>query len=163
MMNRFGIDFGAMRALVAISNKQLAQYIWHFLMDYGAHKVQVVHHSKDAVSAMASHEFTHFFVGHHLEQFGGVDFARFIRMNSGPMSEAPILLIVSNPDREKVLECRDAGVNEIMSAPINGLQFGKHLAHMSADTREFVRASAYIGPDRRRAGDQAYKGTDRRR
>jgi len=161
-MGRLGVNFQAMRALVALSNKQLADYIWHFLKDNGAENVQLVHHSKDAVRRMSEHEFTHFFVGHHLEEFGGPDFARFIRMSNGAPAEAPIIMIMSNPDRDKVVDSRDSGVSEIMSIPFTGLQLEERLAHMTAKPKEFIRASAYIGPDRRRAATFAYRGTERR-
>lgn len=161
-MGRIGVNFQTMRALVALSNKQLADYIWHFLKDNGAENVQVVHHSKDAVSRMGEHEFTHFFIGHHLEQFGGPDFARFIRMGNGAPAEAPIIMIMSNPDREKVLDSRDSGVTEIMSIPFTGQQLEERLAVSTIKPKEFIRASTYIGPNRRRVGTFAYRGAERR-
>ena len=162
-MGRFGVNFQAMRVLVALSNKQLADYIWHFLKDNGAENVQLVHHSKDAVSRMDQHEFTHFFVGHHLEDFGGPDFARFIRMSNGAAAEAPIIMIMSNPDREKVMDSRDSGVTEIMSIPFTGLQLEERLSFLTTKPKKFIRANAYIGPDRRRVAAFAYRGTERRR
>lgn len=162
-MSRFGVDFRSMKALVALSNVQLAEYIWHFLKDNGADTVQLVHHSKDAVSRMRDFTFTHFFVGHHLEEFGGPDFARFIRMCDGKMSEAPIIMIMSNPDREKVIESRDSGVSEIMSIPFTGLQLEERLGYVAAKPKEFIRTSTYIGPNRRRVNAQGYKGPERRK
>jgi len=161
-MGRFGVNFQAMRALVALSNKQLADYIWHFLKDNGAENVQLVHKSKDAVNRMGQDEFTHFFIGHHLEQFGGPDFARFIRMSNGSPAEAPIIMIMSNPDREKVVDSRDSGVSEIMSIPFTGIQLEERLAFVAAKPKEFIRSSTYIGPDRRRAATFTYRGSERR-
>lgn len=162
-MSRFSVDYRSMRALVALSNVQLAEYIWHFLKDNGAETVQLAHHSKDAVSRMRDFEFTHFFVGHHLEEFGGSDFARFVRMSNGAVAEAPIIMIMSNPDRGKVLESRDAGVTEIMSIPFTGLQLEERLGHMQSKPKEFIRTSTYLGPNRRRLKAQAYRGPERRK
>lgn len=161
-MSSLGVDFRSMRALVALSNTQLANYIWHFLKDNDARNVHVVHHSKDAVSRMQNNEFTHFFVGHHLEQFGGPDFARFVRMCNGPVAVAPIVMFMSNPDRDKVVSARDSGVTEIMSIPFNGVQLEERLAHIASKPKTFIRASSYIGPDRRRAVAFAYRGPERR-
>jgi len=161
-MGRLGVNFGAMRALVALSNEQLADYIWHFLKDNGAHNVKVVHHSNDAVNHMVQHEFTHFFIGHHLKEFGGPDFARFIRMSNGAPSEAPIIMIMSDPDRAKVMDSRDSGVTEIISIPFTGQQLEERLSFIAAKPKKFIRATSYIGPDRRRAKTFAYRGVERR-
>jgi two-component system chemotaxis response regulator CheY len=162
-MSSFRVDYGSMRALVALSNKQLAEYIWHFLKDNGAQQVQLVHHSKDAVSRMRDFKFTHFFVGHHLEEFGGCDFTRFIRMCNGEVAEAPVIMVMSNPDREKVIDARDSGVSEIMSVPFTGKQMEQRLEHLASRPKEFVRTSTYIGPDRRRAHSDNYRGGERRK
>ncbi|PCI63355.1 MAG: hypothetical protein COB37_05185 [Kordiimonadales bacterium] len=156
------VDFGAMKVLVALSNKQLADYVWHFLKNNGAGHVQLVHHSKDAVSRMRDFDFTHFFIGHHLEEFGGPDFSRFIRMTDGPVAEAPIIMIMSTPDIEKVVDSRDAGVSEIMSVPFTGKQLEERLVAVSGKPKEFIRTSTYIGPSRRRFKKE-FQGEDRRK
>jgi DNA-binding response OmpR family regulator len=161
-MDRFRVNYGAMRALVALSNKQLAEYIWHYLKDNGADQVQLVHHSKDAISRMRDFEFTHFFVGHHLEELGGGEFTRFVRMGNGRMSKAPIIMIMSNPDREKVVDARDCGVSEIISVPFTGKQMEQRLQHIDSHPKLFIESPTYIGPDRRRAQGASYRGPERR-
>ena len=156
------VDFGAMKVLVALSNKQLADYVWHFLKNNGAGHVQLVHHSKDAVSRMRDFDFTHFFIGHHLQEFGGPGFSRFIRMTDGPVAEAPIIMIMSTPDIEKVVDSRDAGVSEIMSVPFTGKQLEERLIAVSGKPKEFIRTSTYIGPSRRRL-NKKFEGEDRRK
>jgi two-component system, chemotaxis family, chemotaxis protein CheY len=162
-MNRFGVNYRSMRALVALSNKQLAEYVWHFLKDNGAENVQIVHNSKDALSRLRDFEFTHFFVGHHLEECGGPDFARFVRMSDGAVGEAPIILIMSNPDREKVIDSRDSGVSEIMSIPFTGRQLEERLGHINTKPKEFIRTTSFIGPNRRRVKAGGYSGPERRK
>ncbi len=161
-MIRSGVDYRTMRALVALSNEQLADYVWHFLKGKGADNVQVVHSSKDALNRLRDFQFSHFFVGHHLEEFGGPAFARFIRMSSGRVSEAPIILLMSNPDHEKVAESRDSGVSEIMGIPFTGIQLDERLKHISKRPKEFIRTTSYIGPNRRRVAPGNYSGPERR-
>ncbi|MEX0299710.1 MAG: hypothetical protein AB3N28_11625 [Kordiimonas sp.] len=162
-MNRSVVNYEAMQVLVAISNKQLAEYVWHFLKDNGAHNVQVVHHSRDAVMRMTSTLFTHFILGHHLDDAGGPDFTRFIRMCEGPVSEAPVLMIMSNPSTGKVVECRDSGVNEVMVTPITGKLLEMRLHHMAVRPKKFIRSATYIGPDRRRPNAPLFEGVDKRK
>ncbi len=162
-MNRSVVNYETMRVLVALSNKQLAEYIWHFLKDNGVRNVQVVHHSRDALLRMTSTVFTHFIVGHHLDDAGGPDFTRFIRMCEGAVAEAPVLLVMSNPSAEKVVECRDSGVNEIMVTPITGKLLETRLQHMTAKPKQFIRSATYIGPDRRRPNAPLFEGVDLRK
>lgn len=162
-MNRSVVNYETMRVLVAVSNKQLAEYIWHFLKDSGVRNAQVVHHSRDALLRMNTTVFTHFIIGHHLDDAGGPDFTRFIRMCEGPISEAPILMVMSNPNAEKVVECRDSGVNEIMVTPITGKLLETRLIHMAAKPKKFIRSATYIGPDRRRPNAPLFEGVDMRK
>lgn len=162
-MNRSVVNYEAMRVLVAISNKQLAEYVWHFLKNSGVRNVQVVHHSRDALLRMNTTVFTHFVLGHHLDDAGGPDFTRFIRMCEGSVSEAPILMVMSNPDADKVVECRDSGVNEIMVTPITGKMLETRLQHMTLKPKKFIRSATYIGPDRRRPNAPLFEGVDMRK
>ena len=162
-MNRSTVEYGAMRALVALSNKQLAQYVWHFLKEKKARNVQVVYNSSDAIARAQYLPFTHFFIGHHLEDIGGAEFTRFIRMSDGPIAEAPVLMVMSNPSPDMVMECRDVGVTEIMGVPLTGKLLEKHLDHTVLKPKKFVRCDTYIGPDRRRPNCGEYKGAERRK
>lgn len=157
------VDYGAMKALIALSNKQLAQFIWHFLRSNGVHQAQVVGHSTEAVNRMVETEFTHMFVCHELEAFGGCDFTKFVRMCDGKVSEAHVILVMSNPNREKVLEARDAGVSEVLCVPFTNKQLERRLEHIVQEPREFIRAATYIGPCRRRGFESEYLGVDRRK
>lgn len=162
-MNRSALNYKAMHVLVALSNKQLAEFIWHFLRSNGVENVQVVYHSRDAVIRMQNYQFTHFIIGHHLDDAGGPDFTRFIRMCEGRVSEAPVLMVMSNPSAEKVVECRDSGVNEVMVTPITGKLLETRLQHMAAKPKKFIRSATYIGPDRRRPNAPLFEGVDMRR
>ncbi len=161
-MGNAGVAFGAMRALVALSNKQLAEYIWYFLRENGAGMVQQVHHSNDALKRIQQENFTHLFVGHHLEDIGGSEFTKFVRMANGPLAKAEILMIISEPDREKIVTARDSGVSEILTLPLTGKQLKQRLNHSAGNSRDFIRSNAYLGPCRRRSFNPNFKGRERR-
>lgn len=162
-MSRSKIDYTSMQALVALSNKQLAQYIWHFLKEKKAKNVQVVYSSADAIARARHIAFTHFFIGHSLEDIGGPEFTRFVRMSDGPNAEAPVLMIMSNPSPEMVMECRDVGVSEILGVPLTGKLLETRLNHTELKPKKFIRCNTYIGPDRRRPNSINYKGSERRK
>lgn len=162
-MQNSPVDYGAMKALIALSNQQLAQFIWHFLRSNGVNQAQVVNHSTEAVNRMVETEFTHMFVGHHLEAFGGCDFTKFVRMCDGKVSEAHVILVMSDPNRKKVLEARDAGVSEVLCVPFTHRQLEQRLEHIVREPREFIRAATYTGPCRRRGFVSEYLEPDRRK
>lgn len=158
-----GVDYRAMKVLVALSNKQLGETIWHYLKDSRAGQVQLVSTPKEAVQRMHDFQFTHFFLDFDLGENGGADFAKFIRMCDGRVSEAPIIMIMPSPSHEKVFAARDSGVNEILGLPLTAKQIHARLQHLGAHPKPFVRASTYIGPCRRRESMQVFHGKERRK
>jgi len=158
-----GVDYRAMKVLVALSNKQLGETIWHYLKDSGVGQVQLVDTMKEAVHRMQAFQFTHFFLDFDFGDHGGADFAKFIRMCDGAVSEAPIVMIMPAPSKEKVFAARDAGVNEILGLPLTAKQMDTRLQYLSSQPKPFVRAATYIGPCRRREAMQVFHGKERRR
>ncbi len=158
-----GVDYRAMKVLVALSNKQLGETIWHYLKDSGVGQVQLVDTMKEAVHRMQAFQFTHFFLDFDFGDHGGADFAKFIRMCDGQVAEAPIVMIMPAPSKDKVFAARDSGVNEILGLPLTAKQMDARLQHISAQSKPFVRSSTYIGPCRRREVMQVFHGKDRRR
>jgi len=76
--------------------------------------------------------------------------------------DVPILLLMSEPTKEAILAARDAGATEIAGRPISADALGKRLRTMISKPRDFVKASAYTGPDRRRKDLPENYGQDRR-
>lgn len=161
-MKSTGVHFGSMKALVALSNKQLAEYVWYFLRENGAGLVKQVHHSDDALKEVHQGNFTHIFVGHHLEGIGGPEFTKFIRMADGLLAQAEVLMIISEPDRKKIITARDSGVTEILTLPLTGKQLKQRLDYGAVNTRSFIRNHSYIGPCRRRSFNPNYPGREKR-
>ena len=78
------VDYGALTALVAFSNAQLGQTVWHFLRDQGVGGGRLVTSTRDAVARMEQGRFSLIFVDYDLPDFGGADFVKFVRMCDGP-------------------------------------------------------------------------------
>ena len=156
------VNYRGMRALIALSNKQISEYVWHFLKDMGADQVNLALNSRDAIARLSQTNYTHYFVGYHFEDLGGPGLTQFIRMRDGKAAEVPVIMIMSNASPEKVRESRDVGVNEIMVLPITGKAIGQRLLHVTKQDKEFIRGNSYIGPCRRRVSAKPYEGEERR-
>lgn len=93
----------------------------------------------------------------------GVTFARWLRNDpDSPNQFTPIIMLTGHADRDRVINARDAGVNEFCVKPVTPADLMKRIVWVIEHARPFVRSGAYFGPDRRRRDDPNYKGPERR-
>lgn len=93
----------------------------------------------------------------------GLALARMIRtLPESPRPDMPIILCTAYTELDRILDARDAGVNEILVKPVSASHLYNKLAAGLFEPREFVSVATYIGPDRRRQ-DRAFNGEDRRK
>ncbi|HXR95869.1 MAG TPA: response regulator [Rhizomicrobium sp.] len=62
----------------------------------------------------------------------------------------PVVLVSSHIDAAKVTAARDAGMNDVISKPVNLPAIERQLQSVLAPSRAFVVAKNFVGPDRRR-------------
>lgn len=93
----------------------------------------------------------------------GVEFTRMLR-NAGDSSNPylPVVMITGHSERSRVVEARDAGVNEFVVKPLTARALLSRLDAVVMRPRPFIRCSNYFGPDRRRKSDTSYNGPFRR-
>ena len=156
------IPFGKLNVLIAMQNRQLGEFIRKVLRDGGAENIQRAIEVPHALKLMRSKNVNLFFVDYDFSEHGGPDFVKFIRLTDGDMSEAPVVMILPQPSKKTVMECRDAGVNEILALPVTGNLVESRLKHIYAQPKPFIRSASYIGPCRRREQMKAYHGVERR-
>lgn len=96
---------------------------------------------------------------------GPVDAVTFVRnvraSDSDRQSEMRLIMITGNSNTRRVMEARNAGVDEFLVKPISLRALHGRLLTLVDNPRLFVRTSAYTGPDRRRQ-NRPFTGNDRR-
>lgn len=93
----------------------------------------------------------------------GLEFTRLIRTSrDSPNRYVPIIMITAHSEMNRVIEARDAGVNELLAKPIAALKLFTRIRTIIERPRLFVDSPTYFGPDRRRRVDADYLGPDRR-
>jgi two-component system chemotaxis response regulator CheY len=93
----------------------------------------------------------------------GLEVARLIRGGDGKVDAlVPIVLVTAHTERQKVLEARDAGVNEFLAKPVSPQSLHDRLLSVVAHPRPFIKTGTYFGPDRRPAVPGSYAGPERR-
>ncbi|WP_158498799.1 response regulator [Magnetospira sp. QH-2] len=98
-----------------------------------------------------------------LAAMSGLDLVKALRNDErSPHRYTPIIMVTSSAERRRVLEARDAGVNEYIVKPFSTKQLFGRIMEIVDRPREFVASASYNGPDRRRKADQDYMGPKRR-
>ncbi|WP_339631199.1 response regulator [uncultured Sneathiella sp.] len=92
----------------------------------------------------------------------GIDLIRRIRQGEkGVDRYTPILVLSGQTALKHVITARDAGATEFLAKPVSVGSLHDRLVWMIENPRPFIKASTYIGPDRRRAM-RGYEGMERR-
>lgn len=87
----------------------------------------------------------------------GTEFVKRLRQSpASPNPFVPIVMVVAENDEEKIAKARDAGVNEVITKPLNVAELCRRIAALVDDTRMFVTSDSYKGPCQ--TGSQAAAG-----
>lgn len=80
----------------------------------------------------------------------GAEFVKRLRQSPrSPNPFVPIVMVVNEQDEDKISSARDAGVNEIVTKPLDVAALCERIKALVDDTRFFVTAENYKGPCRR--------------
>ncbi|MFC4348948.1 response regulator [Kordiimonas lipolytica] len=151
-----------LRVLIAMANGQAAIGARAVFKEQGAISYQVAENNRDAMEKMKAEQFNLLLIEDTFPDIGGIDFCRFIRMMNAPISVAPIIYALKDPDRESVHQARDAGVNKMVVMPFTTASLVKNLEDILSHPKPFIRVTGYYGPDRR-VGGGSYSGPERRK
>lgn len=129
---------------------------------FGAEDIYEAFDGEDAKHQVADHNPDIVLTDWMMKPMDGIQFTRWTRTGSDtPDPFLPIVMMSSYSDADRVLEARDAGVNEFLVKPMTPKGLMKRLQSVIEKPRPFVRTDGYFGPDRRRR-DLPYRGPDRR-
>lgn len=93
----------------------------------------------------------------------GVEFTQMVRnATDSPNPYLPVIMITGHSERSRVIEARDAGVNEFVVKPLTARALLSRMDSVIMRPRPFVRCRTYFGPDRRRINNVTYSGPFRR-
>lgn len=94
---------------------------------------------------------------------GYLELLKYIRHEmTGRTRAVPFLCITEGWDNEQLTQARNAGASGFATFPLTLRGMLKAVSGLLADTREFIKSEAYIGPDRRRHDLPNYSGPRRR-
>jgi len=98
-----------------------------------------------------------------MEGMSGLDFTAKVRSDpAAPNPFVPIIMLTGYTQIERVLQARDAGVNEFIAKPVSVKTMMQRLVSVIESPRPYVRTKVYFGPCRRRRGADQHQGPERR-
>jgi CheY-like chemotaxis protein len=93
----------------------------------------------------------------------GIEFTKAVRAQPDLAKAAvPIVMVTSHSQISEVKMARDAGASEFLVKPFSVSSLAKRLRMALVNPRPFVKATSFVGPDRRRRANSDYEGEQRR-
>lgn len=93
----------------------------------------------------------------------GIEFTRLVRTGRDSVNPmVPIIMMTAYSEFGRVVQARDAGVNEILAKPISANSLYQRITSALSRPRGFVQSRHFTGPDRRRRSADGFKGRERR-
>jgi len=94
----------------------------------------------------------------------GLSLVHHIRTGAeSPNAEVPIIILVENPSLSKLTAARDVGATDVLTKPVSPKMLYDRIQNAIKNSRNFVRAEKFVGPDRRRRKPGDRKEEERRR
>ena len=88
------------------------------LLDAG-HTVRLANNGTEAVAAVAQETFDLILMDMEMPELDGIGATQAIRRSGGPMRDVPIIAVTANALESEARRCRDAGMNDHLTKPID--------------------------------------------
>ncbi|WKL56224.1 response regulator [Asticcacaulis sp. ZE23SCel15] len=156
-------DYGALKLLLVEDNQHMRSIVMAILKGTGLRNIREARDGAEALEMLRQYEADIAIVDFNMQPIDGVEFTRMLRNSSdSPNPYLPVVMITGHSEKTRVMEARDAGVNEFVVKPLTARALLGRIDTIIMRPRPFIRCSSYFGPDRRRKTDEGYKGPYRR-
>ena len=156
-------DYSSLKIMLVEDNQHMRSIVTAILKGSGIRNVRESRDGAEALDALRQFPADIALVDFNMSPIDGVEFTRMLR-NAPDSSNPylPIVMITGHSERSRVMEARDAGVNEFVVKPLTARALLSRIDSVIMRPRPFIRCKTYFGPDRRRTVDKNYPGPFRR-
>ncbi|MBA4808886.1 response regulator [Brevundimonas sp.] len=117
---------------------------------FGVREQLKCHSAKEAVELVQRRSVDLILVDCAMPEMDGYDFVRWLRREAAePVRYTPVIMILGHAARARVARGRDCGASYIVAKPLTPAVLLKRIAWLGGQSRDFVDAEHYVGPDRR--------------
>ena len=155
--------FAALRVLVVDDNQHMRAIVGAILKSAGVTHIREAGHGGHALTILKDWPADVAIVDFQMAPMDGLEFTKRLRdPAASPNPFLPIIMMTGYAEQSRVVQARDAGVNEFLVKPITAKGVLDRLNAAVFKPRDFVKTDSYFGPTRRRV-DQPGSDTPRRR
>lgn len=160
---RRGYDFGNVTVLVADDSLYMRAIIKVILTGLGFVRIFEAEDGAEAFRVFRGSSVDVALIDWEMPILNGIEFVRMIRTSDeSPNPFAPLIMVSGHSERRRVVEARDAGVNEFIVKPVSAQLVYSRLVSVIERPRPFIRVNHFFGPDRRRRRPDSFRGNERR-
>ncbi|MBU6371129.1 MAG: response regulator [Alphaproteobacteria bacterium] len=150
-------------AMVVDDNHHMRTIVNTILRSLGCMDVRECGDGAAAFELLRSRPADIIILDYRMDTLDGLDFVRLLRRaGDSPCPMVPVIMMTGHSERRHVLAARDAGVTEFVAKPISAKALCARIESALMAPRSFVKATAYVGPNRRRRSESTYEGPSRR-
>ena len=159
----YSVDCSRLRFLIVDDNTHMRRIIRALLHGFGVREAHEAEDGAAGLEAFSSYSPDVVIADWAMPIFDGVELTRMIRQADAIANPfVPIIMVSGYAERRKVLEARDAGVNEFLVKPISAKGLYQRIVSVVLNPRPYIRTKSYFGPDRRRNINPNYSEEERR-
>ncbi len=151
-----------LNVLIIEDDRHMRILIRNMLFALGVKDVAEAPNGKTALEEMQGFRSDLMLVDLKMEPIDGFEFVRRLRADTkNPYRFVPVIMITAYADLDTVAKARDVGITDFMAKPVSATALQQRIERVLKDSRQFVEAPEFAGPDRRRKKD-TFGGEERR-
>ncbi len=155
-------DFSELNVLIIDDNEHTVQLLSRMLHSFGIQSISSAKDGSSAFPLLKIKKFDLIICDWAMKPINGITFARRVRRDpKSPCPFVPIIMLTGHTDVDRVIEARDAGINDFLAKPIAPATLLHRMISAIEKPNEFIKTGEYFGPDRRRRDDDPV-GVERR-
>ena len=156
------LDISNIKVLIVDDNAFMRRILMHILQGLHVRKIVQAADGADAFDKLQNFEPDIILVDWEMTSVDGLEFIKMIRNDDRKQDRfIPIILVTAHSQEYRVMQARDAGINEMLIKPVSAELLYKRIQAVVERPRPFVDAPDFFGPDRRRR-QVKFLGIDRR-
>jgi CheY-like chemotaxis protein len=157
------IDLSQLTVMVIDDSRYARSFMKSALQSFGVRTVVEAADGPSGLQMLAGQKVDLMLVDHDMDPMDGIAFTRFVREGHLPgCKDVPIIMVSGFAEMDKVMEARNAGVNEFLVKPVSAESMFRRIRNALINPRPFVDVAVYSGPCRRSVEREVPKGMERR-
>jgi two-component system chemotaxis response regulator CheY len=158
------LRYDLLKILLVDDNHHMRVLLAEILKAVGVRQIYEASDGAQGLQMMRNHSIDIVMTDLSMQPLDGIDFVRLLRRSpDSPNQMCPVIMITGHSTMGRVLEARNAGVNEFLAKPLTARGVVERITQVVDNPRPYVKTAEYFGPDRRRRADPNFRGPLRRK